>query len=350
VRTPSGWRRIECLEVGDEVESWDEERGVVVVGRVSELYSAEVTSVVALAAGALRLAGVSPEHPFYVDGSGWSEVGALSSGTRVLGMEDGVVRALEVFEHQVISCEPTEVFNLHVEEYETYFAEGFLVHNKTPARQYDHDGDHYYEPADCAPENAAINPGAREQCSDGVDNDCDGDVDGKDDECRAAPQDMVVIGDGPYALVCVGDPRYSIAMEASSSGPALRHGARVRSAPISVSELGTKGATVTVGGTRLQITSVIRWRRIKDSSSELHSYSGMVLSVGKRLFLVRERQARDELRQIVEVELLDGSRPNSGDSFSIEDKELELRPGQKYYGLVGSRGVALRVESEVFSK
>jgi hypothetical protein len=59
----------------------------------------------------------------------------------------------------------------------------------------DHDGDGYGDPAreacvnqglDCDNSNRHINPGADESCSDGVDNDCDGLVDG-DDPCCGGP-------------------------------------------------------------------------------------------------------------------------------------------------------------------
>jgi hypothetical protein len=46
---------------------------------------------------------------------------------------------------------------------------------------YRHDTDHdgYPDAEDCDPDNISINPGATEKC-DGIDNDCDGDIDGKD--------------------------------------------------------------------------------------------------------------------------------------------------------------------------
>ncbi|MGD8352694.1 MAG: MopE-related protein, partial [Pseudomonadota bacterium] len=48
----------------------------------------------------------------------------------------------------------------------------------------DNDGDFYREDIDCDDTDPDINPGEDEICSDGIDNDCDGLVDGDDTECR----------------------------------------------------------------------------------------------------------------------------------------------------------------------
>jgi formylglycine-generating enzyme required for sulfatase activity len=55
-------------------------------------------------------------------------------------------------------------------------------------RNPDYDGDGYdkdyiYSGNDCDDGNALINPGVAEVCNDGVDNDCDGDIDGSDADC-----------------------------------------------------------------------------------------------------------------------------------------------------------------------
>jgi PKD repeat protein len=59
-----------------------------------------------------------------------------------------------------------------------------------PAGCRDDDGDGYSPdggicgPVDCNDHNASINPGAREICGDGIDNDCDGKIDAADSECN----------------------------------------------------------------------------------------------------------------------------------------------------------------------
>ena len=48
---------------------------------------------------------------------------------------------------------------------------------------FDFDGDGSVDADDCAAEDPEIHPGAGEDCGDGVDNNCDGLVDGADPEC-----------------------------------------------------------------------------------------------------------------------------------------------------------------------
>ena len=57
--------------------------------------------------------------------------------------------------------------------------------------QHDEDGDGYADDEDCDDNDAAVNPGAEEQC-DGLDNDCDGEVD--QDAADAATVYAVLIG------------------------------------------------------------------------------------------------------------------------------------------------------------
>jgi len=57
---------------------------------------------------------------------------------------------------------------------------------------YDFDGDGSVNGEDCAPEDPDIYPGQTEDCEDGIDNDCDGDVDGGDGDCFSPDND----GDG----------------------------------------------------------------------------------------------------------------------------------------------------------
>ena len=56
---------------------------------------------------------------------------------------------------------------------------------------FDYDGDGVVDADDCAPQDSLIFPGADEDCSDGLDNDCDGDVDAVDDDCQADDDDVV---------------------------------------------------------------------------------------------------------------------------------------------------------------
>ena len=53
----------------------------------------------------------------------------------------------------------------------------------------DADGDGYDENSDCNDGNPAVNPGAFENCYDGIDNDCDGFIDDADMDCDSGDDD-----------------------------------------------------------------------------------------------------------------------------------------------------------------
>ncbi|WP_437933268.1 polymorphic toxin-type HINT domain-containing protein [Sorangium sp. So ce341] len=133
--TPRGFRRIEDLDVGDEVFSLSLERRAPVVRRVARVLRARATEVLHVAAGELVVAGATAEHPFYDAARGaWVEAGALREGTRLLAwLGSADVRELSVTAHRPApSAGKVDVFNLTIDGPErNYFAEGLLVHNKS---------------------------------------------------------------------------------------------------------------------------------------------------------------------------------------------------------------------------
>jgi len=64
------------------------------------------------------------------------------------------------------------------------FAMGLLLGCPGDDPHYDFDGDGWQDGDDCEPQDDTINPGADEQCSDGIDNDCDGAEDLLDRDCN----------------------------------------------------------------------------------------------------------------------------------------------------------------------
>lgn len=60
----------------------------------------------------------------------------------------------------------------------------------------DLDGDGYGERVDCDDADVNVNPGEEETCADGIDNDCDGDIDGADSNANRAPHGFDGDGDG----------------------------------------------------------------------------------------------------------------------------------------------------------
>src|SRR5690606_19283592 len=68
----------------------------------------------------------TPDHPFYMDGD-WTPAGELEVGDEIL-KADGTVGFVESLE---VAVEPTEMYNLTVDEAHTFFVgDGqWLVHN-----------------------------------------------------------------------------------------------------------------------------------------------------------------------------------------------------------------------------
>jgi MYXO-CTERM domain-containing protein len=61
----------------------------------------------------------------------------------------------------------------------------------------DSDGDGYHDEWDCAPEDPTVHPEGTEICDDGIDNDCDEDVDADDSDCPDTDDDTGDDDTGP---------------------------------------------------------------------------------------------------------------------------------------------------------
>lgn len=135
VLTPTGWRPIEELAVGDDVLSYDTSTKAVVVRKVAQLLRATASRVARLQAGELAIAGVTLSHPVWDEAAQrWATVGELSLGAALVGLLPGATpQTLALRDLTLLPTgAPVEVFNLEVDgEEHNYFAEGILVHNKS---------------------------------------------------------------------------------------------------------------------------------------------------------------------------------------------------------------------------
>jgi hypothetical protein len=196
IATPRGPRQISDLEVGDEVYSMNLQTGSVVVRKVTRLLRGTATETLRVQAGELVVEGVTATHPFWnpVD-KVWRAAGELVEGTPVLGWIGADAQRLDVAAVQRVPGS-VPVFNLSVDGEQNYFAEGILVHNKSPESKdsahtghtgdtgtVDADEDGYPLGVDCNDNDPAIHPDAEENCIDTIDNDCDTLVDAEDPEC-----------------------------------------------------------------------------------------------------------------------------------------------------------------------
>jgi hypothetical protein len=136
VATPRGHRNIESLRIDDIVWSWAIADARPVERRLTRVLASKRTEVLAMRSGESRIAGVTPEHPvFDADLGDFVPAAELSLRRRVLrwtGEGPARVDAIDVLE-RLPSRGEIEVWDLSVDGPEhNFFAEGLLVHNKTP--------------------------------------------------------------------------------------------------------------------------------------------------------------------------------------------------------------------------
>jgi hypothetical protein len=110
---------VEQLRVGDELVSYDLERGRRARSRVRLIEPAHAERLFVI--GRLR---VTAEHPIFADGR-WTPAREVRPGARLLSSD------LEATAAEPLSlAAPTTVFAIGVSSPHNYFAGGLLVHNK----------------------------------------------------------------------------------------------------------------------------------------------------------------------------------------------------------------------------
>jgi hypothetical protein len=122
-------KNIEEIKVGETVRSYDVNKHNVVNSKVTQVFhhsSKDVSNgyLIMTIEGGHELK-VTPNHPLYVNGQ-WKEAGTLRAGDQLLNESNKKERIIAI--KKVIAQIP--VFNLEVNQYHDYFAEGVLVHNK----------------------------------------------------------------------------------------------------------------------------------------------------------------------------------------------------------------------------
>ena len=115
--TPDGAKPIEEFKVGDLVLSApeDDPNGPVAARRVEKVFQ-RLARIVELRVGGQAIR-TTHEHPFYVQGKGWTKAAALSAGDLLKSNEGHWVPVESLSD----TNEDTTVYNLRIEEYHTYF-------------------------------------------------------------------------------------------------------------------------------------------------------------------------------------------------------------------------------------
>ncbi|RHX83649.1 polymorphic toxin-type HINT domain-containing protein, partial [Leptospira stimsonii] len=134
VHTKDGLKKIEEIQVGDMVLSWDEKAGKNSYKKVKELFVHDVELLFDVEIGDDTLLQTTWNHPFWVVGKNtWVEVKDLNVGDIVLLSNGSQTPVTGLRYYDVPS---TKVYNVEVEDNHTYYVgeDGVLVHN------YDVDG------------------------------------------------------------------------------------------------------------------------------------------------------------------------------------------------------------------
>ncbi|PJZ28936.1 polymorphic toxin-type HINT domain-containing protein [Leptospira kmetyi] len=133
VHTKDGLKKIEEIQVGDMVLSWNEETGNNSYKKVSQLWVRETELLYDLEIGEDTQLQTTWNHPFWVVGKNtWVEVKDLKLGDLVQLRDGSQSLVSGLHQYDVPS---TKVYNFEVEENHTYYVgdEGVLVHNQSEA-------------------------------------------------------------------------------------------------------------------------------------------------------------------------------------------------------------------------
>jgi len=126
-------KNVSEINIGDEVKT-DKGDGVV-----TKIYPSK--------AGGQKLYGFNDKEPFVTEAhpfmtqDGWKRVDELMTGDTLYRNGKGNVVVDTIIIKDI--PEDTPVYNFHVDGHETYFADGYLVHNKTYARGYEPGGPNF---------------------------------------------------------------------------------------------------------------------------------------------------------------------------------------------------------------
>jgi len=126
-------KNVSEINIGDEVKT-DKGDGVV-------------TKVYPSKAGGQKLYGFNDKEPFVTEAhpfmtqDGWKKISEVSKGDTLYRNGKGDVTVESITAKEI--PEDTPVYNFHVDGHETYFADGYLVHNKTYAPGYEPGGENF---------------------------------------------------------------------------------------------------------------------------------------------------------------------------------------------------------------
>jgi hypothetical protein len=122
-------RPIQTVKTGDLVQTKDPQTGKIGAGKVTKTSVRQAPATVALKFSTGEVIECTPEHPFYVEGVGFTPAGQLGIGTSIVTRAGPAVQVTKVERQDA----PVTVYNFTVQDGHTYFVGtvngGLWVHN-----------------------------------------------------------------------------------------------------------------------------------------------------------------------------------------------------------------------------
>lgn len=134
VATPEGLRRIEEIQVGDQVFAWDPATGGTIAQTVTALIRPEAKPLWRLEVrnndGETEVFHATDDHPWFIEGVGWVETQSLGAGQRIETADDRGLSIIDIARTDRVE----RTFNLSVEGLHTFLVgeNGAVVHNACP--------------------------------------------------------------------------------------------------------------------------------------------------------------------------------------------------------------------------
>jgi hypothetical protein len=133
--------KIEDIDVGTLLMTYNEESGAQEHGLVASLIRPQITSYIKITLSNSTEIRCTAEHPFWVNSVGWCsfdpegsmnihnlEVGELNIGDPLISQSGDIITITDIIENTTEN--EIEVYNFEIEGTHTYYANGILTHNK----------------------------------------------------------------------------------------------------------------------------------------------------------------------------------------------------------------------------
>lgn len=128
ILTSQGYRPVKEIQKGDDIYSRNEQTGETGLQKVTEVYKSEAYTIYHIWLDGKEEIKTTAYHPIFVEEEGWVSAINLKEGCLV-ATKEGTAQVTKIT--KVRHEEPVEVYNVHVDEWQSYFVSEsqVYVHN-----------------------------------------------------------------------------------------------------------------------------------------------------------------------------------------------------------------------------